>query len=265
MANPLIAHPRLSDAATLHASSEYPSFPASNLQRKQPGDVWRPQTLTPYVEVDLGQAATITLAALIGLNVSAAATLRIRAAAVQGDLTASPAYDSGAFTFRPSGSDDDWESFVGFAWTGGVNCRWWRFDVADSSNADGYLDFGRLYLSSAQPFAIGMSKGAAIGAADATKKSRSAGGQRYTGAPRRPERYLDFTIGFGSEDEMLGPQFKIDMMRGISKDVLVILDYARSAYVAQRIVYGELATLADIVLPEFRIYQKRYRVEELLP
>jgi len=272
MAKPFIAHARLSDAAALTASSESAALPVTNLQARQPGDVWRPEGLTPYVVIDLGAAfaaspQVITVVALMALNISAAASWRIRAATSEAGLTGSPAYDSGTGQMRQPGSNDDWPLHIALKWLDpslALTCRWWRIDVDDSGNGDGYLDFGRLYVAATNQLSLKHAKGATIGYGDLSRKQRSAGGQRFS-TRRPPERVISFSIDYGSESEMLGDQLDLDLERGIARDVLCCLDHEITTYLAQRTIYGEFQSLSPVSLPVFARYAKRFIIEELRP
>lgn len=95
-ANWILGYSDWGDAATLTASHEQTETPASNLQRIQPTDLWSSTNLTPYLTLDRGAALHRWNALkLIGTNADANATLRIRTASTEANLTASPLFDTG--------------------------------------------------------------------------------------------------------------------------------------------------------------------------
>lgn len=92
MSNIIIAKPY---SATITAASAASTMPASNLNLAQPTDVWRSTSLTSqYIVADLGSAKAVDTIALMFTNLTSAATMRIRGATSQANLTASPGYDS---------------------------------------------------------------------------------------------------------------------------------------------------------------------------
>lgn len=286
MANVLIMEPRLSDAATLTASASAPNSPVAGLQRMQLYEVWRPDSLTPWIEIDLGAARDVRALALISVaarevadsaaeggfraegTASADATWRLRGADASGDLTSAPDYDSGTLGFRQAGADDTMPVVTGFHWAAAGTAprqhRYWRIDFADEGNAAGFVDFGRLYISDAQPFQINASWGAGVGFEDPSRVNRSAAGGAHA-IQRAPLPYLDFTVGFGSEAEMFGTALRLDRRRGISRDVLALLDHAHADHAAQRTVYGTMETLAPVVISAFNIRAKRFRIKGINP
>lgn len=286
MANLLLLQPGLSDAALLTGSESAPAFPVTGLQRKQLYARWRPHSLTPFIEIDLRAACDVRSIALLSVAAvevpdasaddgwrmegpaSASATWRIRAAATPGDLTAAPGYDSGPMTFRQAGADDRMPVVAGFHWAADGQAprqfRYWRIDVDDQSNPAGYVDFGRLYLSNELPFETNASWGVNIGYEDASQVRRGVTGGAHV-LHRPPVPFMDMTVGFGSEAEMLGFALRLDRLRGVSRDILAILDHESPHYAAQRTVYGLMEQLAPVNLAAFRIFSKRYRVRGINP
>lgn len=294
----IILTPTISDAALLTASSASTSFPVKNLQRKQPGEVWRPGDLAAWVLADLGEAVPVTMVSMISLNASTSATWRVRGYDALEDVTAdAPGYDSGIVAFPPSGITPNWPMIIGahtvisenalsYLMTQGgdriltqegayllaaalgvdapASLRFWRIDVSDPDNDDGYLDFGRLYISNELPFSIGPQYSASFGYTTQTKKMRSVGGQRYS-TDMPSERVIDFTIDFAGEKEMLADSLEIDLSRGTGRDILCLLDRNAAEQAAQKRIYGEFESLQPVTIRAFNVWQKRFQIEELLP
>ena len=79
MANIVILSPVDSDAAILGVSSAVSTLPAGNLQNMQPKRKWRSSGLAEYITVDFGAGgAACNGLALVGHNLTGAATLRLR-------------------------------------------------------------------------------------------------------------------------------------------------------------------------------------------
>lgn len=299
MATPFIAIP-LADSAALTPSSQSAAMPATNVQKKQPGDVWRPTTLTPSLDIDLGVETGVNFAAVIVLNASATAQWRVMAAASAADLPGAPWFDSGWMSLRAAGVSNDWPYFLAVAnfsiapvsppatpdyalkmdfandvyelvtnpgQAGGnpvSTFRYWRFEISDPANTDGYLDIGRIYLSNVTVFTEGARADWETAYRTSSRKRRAVGGQRYA-TVRPQERYLDFTIELGSGNDMLGRALSYDLARGIARDVIAVMDIDETAHLAQHMIYGEFEELTPVSMPVRGFYTKRFRIEELLP
>ena len=262
----IIATPKLSDAAVLTAGSAAANMPVTNLQLVQPTDVWRAIDLAnSYVVADLGAAAAITLAALLDTNASSAATWRIRAATSEANLTAAPGYDSGSLTHWLASGLGDWETTHAVKTFAAQNFRWWRIDVSDAANPDGYYQAGRLYLAVKwEPTGnIKVREGMSLRWLDPSPIAQTISGHRYPDIKRR-RRVLEFGLGYLSEAEMWGNAAPIDRLRGTSKDLLISRDPAHASYAQEWTVYGLLHELTPIVFQEISQYARRFEIEELI-
>ncbi len=260
----VIAEPSIGDAAVLRSVAGADALAVGNLQAQQPSKAWRTTAVAgDAVEADLGTAAGINLVALLSTNAGSAATWRVRAAATQTDLTAAPGYDSGSLSVWPTTGLETWDFVHGILWlaTSVQTFRWWRVDVADLDNPDGYLQAGRLFLSKAWQPSRNRQRGLAIAFEDLSPRERARGGQIYPLAlPRR--RVLQFTLRFQSEAEMYANAFELDRLRGRSGDVLVIPDPDKSAQIQRQTVYGLQAELVPIVDPAHNLFEKAFVIEE---
>lgn len=262
----LIATPEISDRAIITAGSEMPAAPASNLQRMQPEDVWiAPDLDNAYLVIDLGTAQTITLISLLYTNASRDAVLRVRAANTQADLTVDPGFDVSR-PHWPSPNLETWERTHALVWFpfAPQTYRFWRIDIHDPGNPDGFYQAGRLYLANAWQPTLNIAYDWSIGSLDESEFLRGAGGQTYP-LRRDPVPVLDFSIhaiGAGAEDEAFGPMYDLERRRGTTRDALVVVD-AHSPWVHQLMVYGLFRELQPVTNIDFSHYEKRFRVEGL--
>lgn len=281
MANLVIATPALADAGTIsNVGSEAANLPATNLQAMQPSEVWRATTLGSIsFELDLGAALVWNLVAILATNASADASVRIRAASLQGDLESAPVYDSGPLPHWPnltgwtfiSTEDADDPTARGLAkmpfllWLGSSSqeLRWLRIDIADPANADGFYEAGRLYVANAWQPTRNYQLPWSVGHMNLGRKRRTEGSQTYPLDRPRP-RAVEFRFDFQSQTEMYDQAFEIDRLVGTAGDVLVVRDPASLEQIHRDMVCGVLSDLPPIVNRRFGVYSKTYRIEELI-
>ena len=263
----IIATPVLSDAATILAGDELATLPAANLLDPQPSSVWRTSGLAAaYLEIDLGATHGVNLVSLLFTNLGAGGTWRVRAAADQAALTAGPGYDSGTLSVWTPGADPTPYGYAdAILWLGGQQLayRWWRVDLADPANADGYIEAGRLYVADAWQPSMNVQPGYSIGFVDESVQRVSAAGTLHA-IPRRSRRQGRFTLSFFEGAEMMERGFTLDQTRGRGGDVLFMLDPDPGPYRQHDTIYGLLSELGPVTLPSHGIYQKRYQIEEMI-
>lgn len=272
MANIVIAEGSLTDAATFAAGSEAATLPVSNLATIQPGDVWRATDLAAaWVTIDLGAAAAIDLIGLLYTNASSAATFRVRAAATEADVTASPGYDSGSLTLWPTTGLEDWDwvhrvLFLGASGgtgDGAQSYRYWRVDVSDAGNADGYFQMGRLMLAASWQPTRNLGFGWSLGWIDESPQKQAIGGQSSS-LDRRARRVLNWSLDWMNEADA-NEAFELDRTVGRKKPVLVVRDPATASRAQRQTIYGKQQQLQLVDERAFQLYRKRYQIEEMLP
>jgi hypothetical protein len=223
------------------------------------------------VEADLGAAAAINLVALLAHNGTSAATWRIRAATSQANLTAAPGYDSGTVSMWPAAGKP-----AGYAATDRLHAihylataqsfRWWRADLTDAANPDGYFEAGRLVIDAAWQPSRNFVVGWTLGVIDVSAPVRSARGHLWPGITDSAKaRAIEFGLRALSEDEMRANAYELDRKRARSKDVLALRDPAANANLHLWTVYGLISELGPLRHITMSRYEKSYRVEEMTP
>jgi hypothetical protein len=219
---------RFGDAATLVGSTEQGSLSVGNLQDRRPEKKWRATgDSAEYVTIDLGAACACNALVLVGHNLSSAATLRVRGAASAAAVTASPVVDSGADSAWPSSgkhSDPDWpQEFSLVRFTSGTY-RYWRLDIADDSNPDGYVEAGRLFIGSLFQPTFNVDTNVGLGLISPDARVRSPFGRSYSD-PRGPaSRRLTLPISAVDEAEMTAGLFELQRYCGLARDIAFCLD-----------------------------------------
>jgi hypothetical protein len=270
MTNMMLATPLFSDGATLSGSAVAASLPLSNLQRTPIGRITR--FITPgavRLVIDLGDSSkAANLVALLSHNGSIWGTARVRAANTEADLLGSPIYDSEMLPVRSNietlGYDNagslEKNHFI-HALSERIIARYWSIDVSDAGLP--YFDVGRLYVSEAFQPSVNMDYGTQEGIIDPSAIQRTVGG-RVVPLERKKYRFISLQLSFGSEDEMFGALYQIDSTRGTTRDVLFIHDCDKKPLLQKRTIYGRMSEMNPVTNDYYRLFQKSYRIEEII-
>jgi len=121
-------------ASALTALTSDTNYPIENVQDQRLTTVWHSTALTAQtVIIDFGAAVSITTAAIMGHNITSAASV----ITVAGGTSASVFATAETLTF----SEDMILKFFD-----AQSYRYWKFTVDNQGNADGYISIGRLWL-----------------------------------------------------------------------------------------------------------------------
>lgn len=264
----LIAYGNRCDEGTLSGGTWLSTLPLANLQNRLIAKVARSSgttTAATQFDINLGRARRIGMLSLIGHNLTVVAKVRVR-----GDDAsdfATPLYDSGWVDVWPSGmippelleweDDNFWLGTLSDQARAGYqspfihrvaslpSLQYWRVEVDDTSNSDGYIQIGRLFLADVWQPERGPVVGAAQGMEDTTDIMSSLGGSEYfdLGAKPRGHRFVFPAL---NKDEAYGRLVDMQNMLGISGELLIDPDYAdlankpRLAFVARFVSLGEV-------------------------
>lgn len=247
----------LLDAAVLSTDSAVATLPVSNLQHPHLPKKWYSLAgvTSAYVLVDLGAAAAVDLVGLFGSNLTAAATLRIRAStsdvtAVSGDL-----YDTGVLAAMASAT----YGLAIHVLAAAVTARYWRIDISDASLADN-LRIGRAWLGPAWRPTDNRLYPWEIGYDDLSTVGESESGQEFVDVrPRR--RVLQFGFEQSSESEMFENAFALDRVAGVTGQVVAALEPGTSL-AAHKSMLGRLARLGTLRHAGVRQRQATYVIRE---
>lgn len=267
----VLATSRLTDSANITASSEVTSMPAANLQRFQPTDWWQTTSLGSggqYLEVEitevngLGQASW-NLISLLYTNATVTTEWRVRAstASLAGAVSA-PTYDTGWVSHWPVASLTDWEWTHSLLWLSDPRPEpYIRIDVRDAA-----LDFyraGRLYIANAWQPSHHVKYGWSTGHVENQRRQFAEGGPVFPRIqPRR--RVLSGRLNFLEQDEMFNNAWELDRARGVSEDVLAILDPEHATHVHRWMIYGLMKDLPPIVNEAYEVFEKSFEIEEAI-
>lgn len=288
MATILLSYNNRSDVATLSGGSWLASLPLTNLQDRRLGKVARSSnalTTSTTFDIDLGASATypIGVYALVAHNLSASATVRIRAS---GDPTfATSLYDSGTVSAWPAGliptSLLEWENSN--FWLGTISdqaragfrspyvcintartlARYHRVSISDTTNTDGYCQLGRLFLADIWSPTYNYQSGASLGWSDPTVIDTSVGGTRYYDQRNR-YRTFTFRLGWVTQTEAYTQAMEMQRLVGMSGEVLVIPDSADATNGLRRNFLGRMSSLKQLPISETGLFSFDAELEEVI-
>lgn len=255
MTNFLIAKPWPVSANS--QSSQVTGMEAANLGQPYPTDAWRTANLTSqYVILDLGAAKAVDLVALMYTNLTSAATWRVRA----GSTAAVSDWDGGTVTAWAGSVQNVPAPHALLRLSAAQTYRYWRIDLTDAANPDGFFQAGVAVLASAFQPARNYAYGAGRGFNDLSVKQDSfGGGMLFEAKARRP--VLSFEAPYLTATE--AEAGVMELQRQNDGPVLAMLNPDASTYRMGRMYYG-LMTLEPVVNTNFGRHSVRVTVEGLL-
>lgn len=254
----LIAWDNKADAALLTTDSEIATLPGANVQQPHISRKWHtaPGVKSAYLLFDMGSALACALLAVLGTNLTPAATVRVRASTSDPTAVAGDLLDTGVIAAGVKTGYGAIYKAVSL-----TTARYWRVDLADAAVPDN-LQVGRVFLGPSWQPTINMQLGWHIQPLDASDVQESWGGQEF--ADERPKRrLLNFDIAFIAKTEMFANAFAMARAAGITRSVLGIPDIA-SAELSEESVYGRLVANEPIVNDRLALYRQRFTIRERL-
>jgi hypothetical protein len=247
------------DDALLSASSELTTLPGANVQHPHVVRRWHtaPGVKDAALTFDLRASLQCQLLGIIGANISAAATIRLRASDVDPAALSSLLLDTGALgSTAKTGYGASYHDFTA------TTARYWRLDIADATLADN-LQVGRVFLGPRWQPSSNQEYGWQIATMDPSPVDESRGGQSFPDV-RAQRRVLTFQLNWMNEAEMYDNAFALARAAGVVRDVLVVQNSLTSAYLAEQSVWGLLTELQPLVHQNARIFRNRFTVKERL-
>ncbi|MEW9586721.1 hypothetical protein [Paraburkholderia sp. DGU8] len=281
MANVLLAYPNLTDGATLSGGNW--QAPLTNLQDRRLARVARTTdsaTANTQFSIDLGKDRKLQVVSLVSHNMSTQGQWRV----LMGDdpTFASNKYDSGwqvawpvVYPFGTLEWEDDnwWEGTIAQDARAGypgilldllpsiVLARYVKVLFSDATNAAGYLQFGRLFLSPGWQPANNMSYGASFNWETDTKVARSLGGTPYFDR-KSPRRVDKFSLGFLSDAEAKATVFEMQRTLGMDGELLVAWDPTDALNLIRQSFVGRMRALNPITTVFLNNNSNAFEIEE---
>lgn len=247
------------DDALISTDSELDALPASNVQHAHVARAWHTVAgiRTAYLIFDMVTATACQLLGVMGSNLTASATLRVRASNSDATVTSSLQLDTGTLTSTAkTGYGQSYHDFTS------ATARYWRIDFADSTVAEN-LQIGRVFLGPRWAPSVNQEFGWSTRAQDSSVVQKSYGGQKFSEV-RPQQRVLKFGLSFMDEAEMYGNAFALARELGVVGDVLAVHDTLGGAYIAEQSVFGSLVDVQDLVHENYGIFRNKFTIEETL-
>lgn len=286
MANIFLAWQNRTDEGTLSGGSWQVTLPLVNLQNRQVQKVARSAsaaTSSTQLVIDLGQARTIGVLALVVHNISVLGTVRVTASDTAGFTTTY--YDSGAVLVWPTGiiaqalleweDDNFWLGTLSATARAGYqspyihvlptaqNLRYWKVEVVDTTNADGYVQIGRLFMAAGWTPSVNYAYGAGLGYTDPTPVDVSLSGAEFFDV-RSKFRTFSFSLQYVLASEAYSYALELQRLAGSSGEVLLVPDKSDTANAPYRSFVGRLVQLGPVTQPQPSAYSVDFQIKELL-
>lgn len=266
MGNCILAFPDKTANAGLSGGSWQQAFPLSNLAaaalalKARSSDALAAST---KFDVNLGAATKLRVLALIGHNLSIAATIRVRFSAVADFST--NVYDSGTIAAYPNYYDDvnlDWGQPVltnnkpstsdaiamryplFFCTPAAVTAQYARVEITDTANPDGYVQLSRCFIAPGLQPASNMRFGASWGLNGRSSSATALDGTDYF---KRVEarRTVNFSLGEIPLEAGSGQYLEANRVLDIDRELMFVADPdATSMSMRLQSLMGRLRQLA---------------------
>ena len=287
MANLILGYPNHVDSdydvVTLSGGSWEPTLPLSNLRDPLFAKVARSTDLdlaSTQWDTDLGVEKNVRLLFLPKHSISREGFIRVTASTDPafgtleydtGWLDAWPTvYDYGAVDW---GHPSWWDGKLSPEEAAGYNialiqvfdedvlARYWRVEVDDTGNPDGFIEVSRMFLTPGWQPTVNMSNGAGLGWKDPSTSRESLGGVRYVNQ-RRKKRAVRFVIQNLPEDEALYQGFEIQRGAGTTEQVAFVFDPAEVYHMHRRSFAGYMTELPPVEFPHHGRGSIAFQIEE---
>lgn len=285
MNNCMIGFPNRADVCTLTGGAWTMGLPRANLQNRILGKVARTiddAVASTKFDINLGAPKHTRLLALANHNISLDGRYRVRGSSDPTFATSDvdtgwndvwPAvYPDGTLEWE----DENWwdrryslEEIQGYKPLLTVilpvpyALQYWRVEIDDVTNPDGYLQFGRLFIGPAWQPAYNHSYGLTNAWETTTTVQTAVGGAEYFN--EGPTfRVVRFSLDWLSQDEALAKAFEMDRRAGIHKEVLWIQNPSDTVHALRLRFLGRLRELTPIEHPYTNTNKKPYQIKELL-
>ncbi len=285
MANILLGYPNRLPAANLSGGSWRSSLPLDNLKDRRTLKLARSTNLlatSTTFDIDLTQARNIRVFALRRHNLTRDANFRLIGAS--SSTFADAEYDSGTIPVFGRVFDSlslQWED-ANF-WTGQVaqedvdqfvsiflhvlpqlfQLRYWRVEITDTTNSDGYVDIGACFLSDTFVPEVNYDYGGSIRNRSRTNVAESQSGVDFFDV-RDQKRETRFTLSNMSINEGYQRAFDLTRQLDVNGEILVSLDPEDDINLTRSSFVGRLTDPGALARSRFQTSSMTFNIQEVL-
>ncbi len=283
----MIGWPNRIEDATLSGGSWSSGLPLNNLKNRELAAVARSTNATTgstAINLDLGQARTLRVVALVNHNLSQAAQFRVKLGTTSGgsDLFSGGYEPAWALTF--DGQLLEWENdnwWMGAAdnefirhpfmavyllpdW---LSARYVRIEISDTGNADGYVQLGRVFVGSGSIPEYNASYGMQDDWEDLSEVDYNAEGED-TVVYRRSRRIVRFSLDhighLGGNASEFATWYEMRRRMGGSREVLYIPNIADPIATQRTGFLGLMQKQSAITYPNYNTRSLGFEITERL-
>jgi hypothetical protein len=145
-----------------------------------------------------------------------------------------------------------------------VSVRYWKVEILDTTNEDGFIQIGRLFMARGWTPSVNYAYGAGLGYNDPSPVATSLSGAEYFDM-RSKYREMSFTLEYITDTEAYSYALDLQRLAGISGEVLVMPDGGED--VGQqplRSFVGRLKQIGKVTQPKPTTFSVQFEVKELL-
>lgn len=263
MANACIVIDNNADGATVGASSQVLTMPASNLLTPHPSERWRSLSNAAWVVLNKGASIVSDTVMLAGLTCGANATLRLRLSTIDASGAAGDVLDTGAVANGAPTFDVAYGCFVTrlpapAAW------QYVRIDILDPDAA--FVEAGCILDGLSHSFVYNFAPGGTFQHVDRSRVTKSASGLTLTWDDNN-YRQINLTFNSVTSAERYGVVERLDRVKGKKRNVLLMTD-AASANLPRDSIFGLVTSQTPISFNQAfdpsgnPLFGKQFQIEE---
>ncbi|MCK9621987.1 MAG: hypothetical protein M0R47_15815 [Methylobacter sp.] len=285
MSNVLIGVNNTIDFATLTAYGSWlSSLPIDNIKNRVLGVVARSTnatTASTKFRIDLGASYPVRVLALCNHNMSSSATVKVTA---YSDAYTTSVYTSGFVSAWPDSfeaSRTGWDNPSSSTRTyvtkekenlsfnhiqiisPGVSQRYFQVEISDTSNADGYVQIGRVFIGPAWTPQYNFDFGVSVSIEDPTEIKTALSGTEYFYV-KPPFRVAKFTLNNLADNEAYQSVFEFFRRSGVSQEVVFIYDSADTIHKLRRSFLGRFRNSGFIEYVNAAQYKAEFEIKEII-
>lgn len=285
MANAFIAFPNRIDESILSGGSWQPSLPITNIQNRLIGKVARSVDLdaaNTQFTINLGKLRFLRMFSIINHNFSLDARFRIQTSdladfsVIDYDSGERPVWEAVYTTAQLEWEQDNFwfgqleeEDREGFTLNvihippQPVASQYVRVFIIDPTNPDGYVQFGRFFLSSDWQPTLNISYGLQLGYESRTVIDEAISGAEFFDVRKAP-RVVRFNINNLKEDEAMTRALDMQRLVDTHGEVFFVYDPEDTIHLLRRSFLGRSKQLNPLEIAFNDRWNTSYEIKELI-